>query len=181
MQRKIIVFIAASLDGYIATREDALDWLERTPGEGDNGYGAFLETVDTILMGRRTYQWLLDTLGPEGFPYRDQACYVFSHTPLMPDGRVQFVREPIVPFVQRLREHPGKGIWLVGGSGLIESFRAEGLIDEWIITVAPSLLGDGIPLFLPHAGEERLELLDIRQYGQFAALHYKRTEQSIKE
>lgn len=181
MQRKIVVFIADSLDGCIATKEDSLDWLEETPGEGDNGYAAFLETVDTILMGRRTYDWLLDKLGPEGFPYRAQKCYVFSHASLVQDGRVEFVQEPLRPFVEHLQEKTGKNIWLVGGSGLIESFRAEGLIDEWIITIAPTLLGEGIPLFLPHNGEERLELLDIRRYGQFAVLHYKRAEHRIQE
>lgn len=176
MPRKIVVYIAASLDGYIATKEDGLVWLEQTPGEGDNGYAAFLETVDTILMGRRTYDWLLDHLGPEGFPYRDQACYVFSRTPLAPDARVQFVQEPILPFVQRLQAQTGRNIWLVGGGSLIESFRAENLIDEWIVTLAPTLLGEGIPLFQPRSGETRLELLSVRQYGQFAALHYKRIE-----
>lgn len=181
MQRKIVVYIAESLDGYIATKEDVLDWLEETPGEGDNGYAAFLNTVDTILMGRRTYEWLLDKLGPEGFPYREQKCYVFSHASLVPDGRVEFVQGPIRPFVEHLRVQNGKNIWLVGGSGLIDSFRAEGLIDEWIITIAPTILGDGIPLFLPRAEEERLELLDIRRYGQFAALHYKRADQPIQE
>ena len=68
MAKHVSVFIATSLDGYIATREDSLAWLTRVEGEGDNGYADFYQTVDTVVMGRRTYDWLLKEVGREGFP-----------------------------------------------------------------------------------------------------------------
>jgi len=173
MSRKIVVFIAASLDGYIATKEDSLDWLFATEGEGDNGYGEFLETVDTVVMGRRTYDWLLKAVGPENFPYKDKHCYVFSSAAPVSDGNVEFVNESTLDFANRLRQEDGKNIWLVGGGRLINSFAAQNLIDEWIVTLAPTLLGNGIPLFHEHDFETRLKLKSVRPFNQFAELHYE--------
>ena len=76
-QRKVVLFIATSLDGYIATENDSLDWLYKVEGEGDNGYSEFYETVDTILMGRRTYDWILKHVTGD-FPYKNKECFVFS-------------------------------------------------------------------------------------------------------
>ena len=72
-QRKLVLFTATSLDGYIATNSDTLDWLFTVEGEGDNGYSAFYETVDTVIMGRRTYDWIKENMS-EGFPYKDKEC-----------------------------------------------------------------------------------------------------------
>jgi len=173
MSRKIVVFIAASLDGYIATKEDSLDWLFATEGEGDNGYGEFLATVDTVVMGRRTYGWLLKQVGADNFPYRDKRCYVFSSTLQGKDGYVDFIADNVLGFVNRLRQEKGKNIWLVGGGGLIHTFAEHQLVDEWIVTVAPTILGDGIPLFHKAAIETRLSLKSARTFNQFVELHYE--------
>ena len=175
MQRKIVVFIAASLDGYIATPEDRLDWLFRVQGEGDNGYTEFVQTVDTVIMGRRTYNWLLHETGREGFPYREQTCYVYSKSEKADYENVIFLSEPVASLAVLLRQQPGKDIRVVGGGRLIDSFLEEDLIDEWIITLAPVLLGDGIPLFGKRGFKTELTLTGVRQYGQFAQLHYTRT------
>ena len=76
-QRKVVLFIAASLDSYIATENDSLDWLYKVEGEGDNGYSEFYETVDTILMGRRTYDWILKHVTGD-FPYKNKTCFMYS-------------------------------------------------------------------------------------------------------
>lgn len=76
-QRKLVLLIATSLDGYIATKDDSLDWLFKVEGEGDNGISEFYETVDTILMGRKTYDWIITHMTEE-FPYKNKECYVFS-------------------------------------------------------------------------------------------------------
>lgn len=173
MAKHVSVFIATSLDGYIATREDSLAWLTRVEGEGDNGYADFYQTVDTVVMGRRTYDWLLKEVGREGFPYRDKACYVYTKQQTGTDGLVQFVNEQPDVFLSRFSADTGKALWLVGGAGLIESFLQQRLVDEWIVTIAPVLLGDGIPLFSATIPECRLELLDCKRYGQFASMHYR--------
>ena len=171
MPGKIKVFIATSLDGYIATREDRLDWLFQTEGEGDNGYQEFLSTVDTVVMGRRTYDWIRQETG-DNFPYQEQQCYVFSRHPHPSDERVTFVQEPVSDFAQRLKQQSGKDIWVVGGGQLLHAFASLRLVDEWFITVAPTLLGDGIPLFHTVPFETRLRLLGTRQFNQFVELHY---------
>jgi len=176
MPRKIVVFIAASLYGYIATKENSLDWLFATEGEGDNCYGEFLDTVDTVVMGRRTYDWLLKEVGLENFPYKDKQCYVFSNASPVYDGNVEFVSESSLDFASRLRQEDGKNIWLVGGGVLINSFAEQNLIDEWIVTLAPTLLGNGIPLFHKHGFETRLKLKSVRPFNQFVELHYETVE-----
>lgn len=171
MPRKIKVFIATSLDGYIATREDDLRWLFQTEGEGDNGYQEFLSTVDTIVLGRRTYDWIRNETG-ETFPYPTQQCYVFSKYPHAPDSRVTYIAEPVSDFARHLKLQSGKDIWLVGGGLLLQAFASLRLVDEWFITVAPTLLGDGIPLFHTLPFETRLQLLGTRRFNQFVELHY---------
>lgn len=171
MSKRIKAFIATSLDGYIATRDDNLNWLFQTEGDGDNGYQEFLSTVDTVVMGRRTYDWIRQETG-ENFPYPEHQCYVFSHHPHQPDPWVTFIQEPVLEFAQRLKQQSGKDIWLVGGGHLLHAFAALRLVDEWFITVAPTLLGDGIPLFHPVPFETRLQLLGMRQFNQFVELQY---------
>ena len=85
-QRKIVLFIATSLDGYIACQDDSLEWLFKVAGEGDNGYLDFYENVDAIIMGRRTYDWVIENLQEE-FPYKNKPCYVFSRTEMGVNGR----------------------------------------------------------------------------------------------
>ena len=78
-KRNLILFIASSLDGYIATKDESLEWLYNVEGEGDNGYSEFYDTVDTILMGKRTYDWVLNQDLKE-FPYKNKECYVFTRS-----------------------------------------------------------------------------------------------------
>jgi dihydrofolate reductase len=171
-QRKLVIFIATSLDGYIAREDDSLDWLFNVEGEGDNGYSKFYETVDTILLGRRTYDWIIQHEKGD-FPYKNKACYVFSRTPNRDNNYVKFVNEDIVGFINKLKSEEGKNIWLVGGGELIHPFVKEKLIDELIITVAPIVIGKGIPLFKEDEFELELSLKGINRFNQFAELHYE--------
>lgn len=173
-QRKVVLFIAMSLDGYIATEEDTLEWLFKVEGEGDNGYTEFYETIDTILMGRRTYEWILEYMGRGAeFPYQGKECYVFSTTAHTPDSSVVFVQEDISSFIKKIKNQPSKNIWLAGGGELIRSFLKEKLIDEMRITVAPVVIGKGISLFKPDDYHLELSLKQTKQYNQFVELHYE--------
>lgn len=169
--RKIVCYIAASMDGYIAAPNDSLDWLMKTEGEGDAGYAGFMETVDTLICGRRTYDWVVEREG--AFPYQEQTCYVFTHSP-GEESQVKFVNEDIKLFGDKLKAQDGKNIWLIGGSQLLHQFLKAELVDEFVISIAPVVIGKGIPLFQELDFEIDFVLKDVRRYGQFAQLHYEK-------
>ncbi|HWL12802.1 MAG TPA: dihydrofolate reductase family protein [Ureibacillus sp.] len=171
-KRKLVIFIASSLDGYIATKEDSLEWLFKVEGEGDNGYSEFYETVDTVVMGKRTYDWLMRQ-DLEEFPYINKECYVFTKSPQEENEHVKFVNEEVSSFVGKLKAQDGKSIWLVGGGELIYDFIKEKLVDELIITLAPSILGNGIPLFKEGDYQLDLVLKGHRNFNQFVELRYE--------
>jgi dihydrofolate reductase len=173
-RRNVIVHIATSADGYIARPDGDLEWLTSRPApEGFYGMNAFMKSIDTTLLGRKTYEVSL-RLGAKFDSKRP--TFVFSrHAPPAdaPSG-VEFVNGAIGPFVHRLREQPGKDIWLMGGGDLIASFLDEQMIDEFVISVAPVFIGDGIPLI---ARRHRLAPLDLQSIERFedglVQLHYR--------
>jgi dihydrofolate reductase len=169
--RNVVLFIAQSLDGYIATKEDSLDWLFKVEGEGDNGYSEFYEEVDTIIMGKRTYDWIMNYEKGQ-FPYKNKNCYVFSRSQLEDTADVKFVNEDIINFTNSLKKEEGKNIWVVGGGDLLHTFFKEKLLDELILTTAPSIIGDGIPLFKPGNYQLELNLKRTRTFNQFVEVHY---------
>lgn len=172
-QRKLVLLIATSLDGYIATKDDSLDWLFKVEGEGDNGISEFYETVDTILMGRKTYDWIITHMTEE-FPYKNKECYVFSRQENEDTEDVKFIKEDIIDFTNKLKNEEGKNIWIVGGGDLLHSFIKEKLVDEFIITIAPTIIGEGVPLFKEDEYQLELYLKGTRCFNQFLELHYKR-------
>lgn len=171
-QRKLVLFIAASLDGYIATKSDSLDWLFKVEGEGDNGYSEFYETVDTILLGRKTYDWIMKH-ETGNFPYENKKCYVFSRSSKEAKKDVEFIYADLVEFTNKLKKEEGNNIWIVGGGELLHSFLKEKLVDEIILTVAPTLIGKGIPLFKEDNYQLDLILKGTRRFNQFVELHYE--------
>jgi dihydrofolate reductase len=145
-RRNVIVHIATSADGYIARPDGDLEWLTSRPApEGFYGMNAFMSSIDTKLLGRKTYEVSL-RMGAK-FDSKNPSIVFSRHAPPadVPSG-VEFVNGAIGPFVSRLQEHPGKDIWLMGGSDLIASFLDEHAIDEFVISVVPVFIGDGIPL-----------------------------------
>ncbi|MHB9927174.1 dihydrofolate reductase family protein [Clostridium botulinum] len=171
-KRNLVLFIASSLDGYIATKDESLEWLYNVEGEGDNGFSEFYDTVDTILMGKRTYNWVMNQDLKE-FPYKNKECYVFARSLTENTKDVKFVNGDVTNFVNKLTSQNGKNIWIVGGGELLHSFIQEKLVDELIITVAPTLLGKGIPLFREGDYQLNLSLKEMRNFNQFVELHYE--------
>ncbi len=168
-KRKIVVYIATSADGYIARPDGDVEWLNRRPDTVDYGMKKFYGSIDTILWGRKTYDWLLAYFEKhgktEGMFDAKVKNYVFSRKP---PGRVaagaEFVREPVKAFAQRLRSAPGKHIWMMGGGGLIASFLDAGEIDEFDIHMIPVFIGEGIPLVAPRHRDIELRLLESHSY-----------------
>ena len=142
--RSIKLYIATSLDGYIARRSGEIDWLF---DDQDYGYSDFLATIDTMIMGRKTYEQVL-TFGE--YPYPDKKNYVVSNQLQgKPAPYAEFVEaDQLKPLVEELRRSDGKDIWLVGGAQVIRFFMQHRFVDELILSIHPIVLGDGIPLFL---------------------------------
>lgn len=171
MPSKVYMFIAMSLDGYIATKEESLEWLFRHEGEADNGYEQFIRTIDKVLMGRKTYDWVMNEM-KGAFPYQDKECYVFTKEARSSTEHVTFIQEDPAAFIEKLTEEEGD-IWVVGGGMLLRPLLEKRSIDEMQIAVAPVLLGDGIPLFQKGDYETDLELVGVRQFDHFAELRYR--------
>jgi dihydrofolate reductase len=173
-RRKVIVHIGTSADGYIARPDGDLDWLTSRPAPaGFYGMNAFMKTIDTMLLGRKTYEMSL-RLGAK-FDSTSRTI-VFSRRPPPGDApaRVEFVNGAIGPFMNRLREEPGKDIWLMGGGDLIASFLDEQAIDELVISVAPVFIGDGIPLIARRFRHQPLELQSVERFEDgLVQVHYR--------
>jgi len=173
-ERKIIVTIATSADGYIARPDGNLDWLAARPApKGFYGMSAFARSVDMKILGRKTFE-VGRQLGAR-FSQHDPH-FIFSRHPApdsLPPG-VEFVTEPIRDFTKRLRKAAGKNIWMMGGGDIIGSFLDEGAIDEFIITVIPTFIGDGIPLIARRHRHVPLRLRSMQRFPDgVVQLHYE--------
>ena len=174
MSRKVIVHIATSADGYIARPDGDIEWLSSRPApEGFYGMEAFMKTIDTKVLGRKTYDMSLG-MGAKFEP--KSPTIVFSRQPPPADipAGVEFASGAIGPFVSRLREQPGKDIWLMGGGEIIASFLDEHAIDEFVISVVPVFIGDGIPLIARRHRHVPLELQSVERFEDgLVQLHYR--------
>ena len=172
-KRKIVVSIATSADGFIARSDGSVDWLNRPRTAGDYGMSDFFKSIDTILWGRKTYDMALGMKGGGGFGGKIKN-YVFTHhPPQRSKAKIEFVNEPINEFASRLRAVPGKDIWMMGGGGLIASFLDAGELDEFIIHVIPTFIGEGIPLIAPKKRTVELSLLSTHAYEDgVVRMHY---------
>ena len=172
--RSVVLYIATSLDGYIADREGTVDWLEDIPKpeQTDYGYADFYDSIDAVLLGRKTYDQVLSF--DVDYPYADKKSYVFTHQSAQAhDQDIEFI-ENAVPFVRALKQKEGKDIWLVGGASLFHSLFKAGLVDELRIFIMPIILGMGVPLFQSTENRQSLDLQDARDYssGVVAVKYY---------
>lgn len=172
-RRNVIVHIATSADGYIARTDGDLEWLTSRPApEGFYGMNAFMKSIDTIILGRKTYDLSLRL----GAKFDSSRYIVFSRhaPPADAHSSVEFVNGAIGPFISRLREQPGKDVWLMGGGELIASFLDAQAIDEFVISVVPVFIGDGIPLIARRHRHVPLELLSSERFEDgLVQLHYR--------
>lgn len=143
--KKLKLYITASLDGYIAPPDGDLDWLIGYPVPSKEGHKNFLDSVDTVIMGGRTYSTFIymDIL----WPYKDKTVYVVTRNTIIKRENVNFITENVIDTISELKKENGKDIWLVGGAELTSLLLDNNLIDEMIITYIPETLEKGIPLF----------------------------------
>jgi dihydrofolate reductase len=163
----VVCYVAQSLDGFIADEDGGLDWLPTPKPGNDYEYHSFYQSVDAVLLGRKTYE---QSLTFDVWPHADKPVRVFTHklstnVDKLPPN-VSWVTQRPKDVVSDLYSKDCKRLWLVGGSELIASFRQDNLIDEYIITTIPVLLGNGIPLFQETLGKR--EFLCCTRSKRFA-------------
>lgn len=159
-KRKIKLYIAASLDNFIARPDGKVDWLDSipNPNQHDYGYQEFYESIDTVLMGHKTYQDI-QTLSAD-YPYTDKENFVFTHQKIKSEqDYLEFIDKDPAKFCQKIRKKSDrKDIWLVGGGQINSLLLESDLIDEMILTMFPIILGEGIPLFATKTPEKHFHL-----------------------
>lgn len=174
LMKRVKLYIAMSLDGYISTPDGSIDFLNKVEGEGDNGYLAFYSTIGTVVMGSLTYDWILRHA--RVFPYAQRRCYVMTSKERMNNANVTFTQQSPAELVTQIQQDSERDIWLAGGAKLVESFLQADLVDEMILTIAPVVLGEGIPLFSERVPMSDWKLIQTQNYNQFVELTYKKEE-----
>jgi len=164
--RKIILYIAISLDGKIADKNGGVEWLDSIPNPdtSDYGYSEFIESIDTTIMGNATYRQVLGF--GIGNPYPGKKNYVITRDKsLIKDDYVEYISENIPEFIQQLKTQPGKDIWCVGGGEINGLFFNNHLLDEIRIFIMPIILGEGLPLAAGLENFEDLILIDQKKHS----------------
>lgn len=164
--RKVILYIAQSMDGKIAKADGDVAWLESIPPpEGEDfGYANFYNSIDTVLMGNNTFRQILNF--DVEYPYADKQNVVFTSNPLLKEtNEAKFVSGDIASFVRELKDQKGENIWLVGGAQINSMLLKEGLIDEIMLFTMPVVIGKGITLFADCDMEKQFNLADYKSYS----------------
>ena len=172
--KKVCLFIAMSLDGYIADSKGSVSWLAGQGNDDDNidSYSEFMNDIDTVIMGWNTYRQIVTELSPDEWVYHDFTTYVVTHNPKISSDKIHFTNESPVELVKKLREENGKGLWICGGANLIQQLVKKDVIDCYYITVIPTILGSGIRLFEKADHEIKLKLLKTQSYNGMTDLIY---------
>lgn len=170
-QRRIILDLATTLDGFIEGKNGEVDWCIM---DTDMGFTNFLNEIDTILYGRKSYD-LWGQYIPKDDDSNDEKeiwklvhskeKYVFSRTQINTDNQAIFINENILEEVNKLKNKPGKDIWLYGGASLITTFINLGLVDEFRLSIHPVILGEGKPLFIDIKQRLNLKMVNIRRFS----------------
>jgi dihydrofolate reductase len=159
--RLIKYFVANSLDNFISRKDGSVDWLFT---DQDYGMAEFFSSVDVAVMGRKTYEKMLELLPKNPFSPGMKYCVFSRSLESSPHKEVEIVSGNVATWAQRVRSQPGKHIWLVGGGDFVRSFLQNKLVNELGLAIHPHLLGEGIPVFTRPYPETKLELFRSKQY-----------------
>lgn len=174
--RTVSLFIAMSLDGYIADSAGGVGWLKGHSDQEENSdpYAVFIKNIDTVLMGWNTYHQIVTELSPDEWVYKGMKTYVVTHRGHSSEEDVVFTDQDPVCLVNELKKKTGRGIWICGGADLVKQLWDRDMIDEYYISVIPVLLGCGIRLFEKGQREIELKLVDTHIYNGIVDLVYTR-------
>ncbi len=172
--RNVVLFIAMSLDGYIAAPDGGVGWLGGQDPSGNDAvsYERFIVGVSDIVMGYTTYHQLKTGLFPHAWPYPEQTTHVLTHRAVESAGTIAFTGEPVDALIARLKAQEGGEIWICGGASVVNQCIGLGLIDRYHINMIPTILGDGIRLFGVLERETPLRLLSTEDYNGIVDLVY---------
>ena len=172
MNRKLCLFIAMSLDGFIAKPDGDIGFLSLVEKEGeDYGYFAFMDTVDTVILGRKTYDKVLSMVAELAYGERD--VYILTRTPRPDSGKIKFYSGDLAELITNLKKQSGKSIFCDGGAETVSQFLQKELFDELVISIIPVLLGDGIKLFGKSLPEQKLQLISSKSFEKgLVQLHF---------
>ncbi len=171
--RKLILYIAQSIDEYIAKPNDDLSFLDLVATEGeDYGYQSLMNRIDAVIMGRKTYDWVMSQV-PQ-FPHAEMKSYIITRTVRENIGNIEFYNGDITELVQRLKAESGKDIFVDGGAQVVNLLLKYKLLDELIISTIPILLGAGVRLFQEGFPEQKLSLISSQHYKSgLVQSHYR--------
>ncbi len=174
--RQVVLFIAKSLDGYIANTKGDVSWLSGDGSEdGSMGsYEEFIKGVDTVILGRKTYEQIVNELSPDLWPYEGKQSYIVTSRPLDNKEGITFTNKDVAELVRELKEQEGENIWICGGAAVANALIKEDLIDRYHISVIPAILGDGIRLFDKTDKSLELKLVKTESYNGICDLIYER-------
>lgn len=175
MSRKVIVYIAASIDGFIAGPDGDLSFLSSVEKEGeDYGYAAFVKTVDTVIVGKSTYDKVLSMGYP--FPHADKESYIITRSERPAEGNITFYTGDVAALVSDLKTKPGQTIFIDGGAYVVNLLLQHQLIDEMYLSIIPVMLGSGIGLFKQGNSLQAAALQSVKQFDTgLVQLHYQFT------
>lgn len=171
--RKLILYISCTLDGFIAKPNDDLSFLNLVQKDGeDYGYTAFVETIDTVIVGRKTYEWVIGQ--GYDFPHADKKSFIITRQEKAQEGNITFYNGDIMELVGSLKKEEGKNIFCDGGAEIVNLLLSKKLIDEIILSVIPVLVGGGVKLFQTGIPEQALEFISSKSYDSgLVQVHYR--------
>nr|WP_317357350.1 dihydrofolate reductase family protein [uncultured Tyzzerella sp.] len=173
--RKIVLYIAMSLDGYIADINGKVDWLtgENINNNCMDSYLNFIKTIDTVIIGKNTYNQIVNELSPNNWVYSGMKSYVITNNLFDNTDEIISVNEDVCSLVAKLKKEEGKNIWICGGSNIVNQLIEKNLIDIYHISVIPTILGNGIKLFNKFDVERKLKLINNSSYNGIVDLVYE--------
>ena len=173
---KVVLYLAMSIDGYIADKQGGVDWLAGDGSQPDapGSYPAFLDTVDAIVMGWTTYHQLVTELSPDSWPYEGRPCYVVTHRNEAPRKDITFWRGALTDLVDQLKEAHRGNIWICGGASVAGQLLKAGRIDQLWLSIIPTVLGKGVRLFPELPQELPLKLVKTEHWNGIVDLVYEK-------
>ncbi len=173
--RKVVLYIAASIDGFIADENAGVGWISGDGSDEKNigSYPEFIKTIDTVVLGYTTYHQIVTELAVDNWPYKGKTSYVITSKNINDEDEIKFNSE-LFDLVKELKCKSGKDIWICGGASIINQLLKENLIDRIIISVIPTIIGNGTKLFDTGLSETKLKLISNQNYNGIADLVYEK-------
>ncbi|MEG0592093.1 MAG: dihydrofolate reductase family protein [Coprobacillus sp.] len=175
-KRKVVLYIAISLDGYIADKNGGVDWLVGHEKKEHNwaSYNEFISNVDTVIMGYRTYHQIATELSKEKWYYEGLTSYVLTHRDEEDKKEIVFINQHIKELIGNLLKGSGKDIWICGGADIVHQCLRDNLVDEYQITIIPTILGQGVYMFCELVRDIPLYLISMKENNGMVELIYRK-------